>query len=151
MEAMITRLSDAAAATTDGASALVAAGVFHPGDECVVGELVWVSDLCDDLPCRCEWGFNGLASDGVARVAEVRRFTGVSRASIQRALVARMVPAGYPPSVARARVDALLDVAAASPEGTLFRLEHGRPTAFPPGARITGPTEVVVPAVGLDR
>jgi len=151
MEGTNTVLRPEEASTTSGAAALVAAAMCPPGHECVIGELVWTSDLCDDRPCQCEWGFNGVASDGTAMVAEARRFAGVPRSAIRRALVDRMRTKGYPADVAGRRVDGLLDLAAASPDGTLFRLEHGRPVAFPPGSRVVGPHSIEAPAQRSDR
>ena len=134
-----------------GTRALVAAAMCPPGRECVVGELVWTSDLCDDLPCQCEWGFNGAASDGIAMAAEVRRLPGIERTGVQRALIDVMGRHGDPEWIARARIDVLLDLARRHPEGTLFRLEHGRPVAFPPGSRVVDPHRIVAPGPGAER
>lgn len=133
------------AAAREGVAVLVAADASPPGHECVPGELVWTCELCDDLPCQCEWGFNGVASGGITRAAEVRRLAGITRRTVRAAVVERMVAAGYPADVARARVDAILDLAAALPDGTLLRLEHGRPVPFPPGSRVVAPRRIVSP------
>ncbi len=129
-----------------GAAALVAADPGDPDRECVVGELVWNSELCDDLPCRCEWGYNGVASEGITMIAEVRRLPGVERRGLRGALVDRMRSHGYPPTIAASRADALLDLAGSLPVGTLLRLEHGNPVPFPPGSRLAGRGRVLSPA-----
>lgn len=133
---------------TPGTAVLVAADASMEGHECVLGELVWTSDLCGDRPCRCEWGYNGVASGGVTTVAEVRRLEGVDRAAVRRAIQARMVSSGYPTQIAADRVDALLRVASGLPEGTLLRLDRGRPVPFPPGSRLVGRGRVVIPSGG---
>ncbi len=145
MELLKTDRSDPTSSST-GAAALVAADPGDPDRECVVSELVWTSERCDDLPCQCEWGYNGVASEGITMIAEVRRLPGVDRRGLRGVLVERMRAHGYPSTIAAARADALLDLAGALPVGTLLRLEHGSPVPFPPGSRLAGRGRVLSPA-----
>lgn len=134
------------ASSKSGAAALVAADPGDPAQECVVGELIWTSQLCDDLPCQCEWGYNGVASDGLTMIAEVRRLPRIDRSTLQSTIAGRMRSHGYPSGLAAARADSLLQVADVLPVGTLLRLEHGKPVPFPPGAKLAGRSRVVLPA-----
>ncbi len=131
--------------------ALTAEDGGPPDRPCVVGELVWTSDLCDDRPCQCEWGFNGVATEGLTTIARVRSLPGVTRAEVRRTITRRMAEHGYPIAAANSRVDRLLDLAASLPDGALLRLEHGVPVPFPVGSRMHSSGTVISPAPGGER